>query len=43
VLENRVLWGIFRLKRYEVTGGSRKLHNEELDKLYSSSSVIGRR
>jgi hypothetical protein len=40
VFENRVLRRIFRLKRDEVTGGWRKLHNEELHGLYSSPSVI---
>jgi hypothetical protein len=35
VLENRVLRRIFGPKRYELTGGSRKLHNEELYNLYS--------
>jgi hypothetical protein len=30
VFENRVLRRIFGLKRDEVTGGWRKLHNEEL-------------
>jgi hypothetical protein len=35
-----VLKRIFVSKRDEVTGGSRKLHNEELDKLYSSPSII---
>jgi hypothetical protein len=30
VFENKVLWRIFGPKRDEVTGGSRKLHNEEL-------------
>jgi hypothetical protein len=30
---------IFGLKRDEVTGGRRKLHNEELHNLYSSPSV----
>jgi hypothetical protein len=32
---NRVLRRIFGLKRDEVTGGWRKLHNEELRDLYS--------
>jgi hypothetical protein len=36
VCENRVLRRIFGLKRYEVMGESRKLHNEELHDLYSS-------
>jgi hypothetical protein len=36
-----VLRRIFGPKRDEVTGGWRKLHNEELHNLYSSSSIIG--
>jgi hypothetical protein len=40
VFENRVLRRIFGPKRGEVTGGSRKLHNEELRELYSSPSII---
>jgi hypothetical protein len=40
VFENRALRRIFRPKRDEVTGGWRKLHNEELHNLYSSSSII---
>jgi hypothetical protein len=35
VFENRVLRGVFRPKRDEVTGEWRKLHNEELNDLYS--------
>jgi hypothetical protein len=31
---------MFGLKRDEVTGGWRKLHNEDLHDLYSSRSVI---
>jgi hypothetical protein len=31
---------IFEPKRDEVTGGRRKLHNEELHKLYSSAGLI---
>jgi hypothetical protein len=31
---------IFALKRDEVTGGWRKLHNEELHNLYSSPNII---
>jgi hypothetical protein len=31
---------IFGLKRDEVKGGWRKLHNEELHNLYSSPSII---
>jgi hypothetical protein len=38
VIENRVLRRIFGLKRDEVTGEWRKLHNEELRDLYSSPS-----
>jgi hypothetical protein len=40
VFENRVLKRIFRSKRDEVTGGWRKLHNEELHGLYSSPNII---
>jgi hypothetical protein len=40
VFENRVLRRIFRPKRDEVTGGWRKLHNEEPHDLYSSPSII---
>jgi hypothetical protein len=36
VFENRVLRRIFGPKRDEVTGGWRKLHNEELHNLYFS-------
>jgi hypothetical protein len=39
VFENRVL-RIFGEKRDEVTGGWRKLRNEELYNLYSSPSVV---
>jgi hypothetical protein len=38
--ENRVLRRIFGPKRDEVTGGWRKLHNEELHGLYSSASIV---
>jgi hypothetical protein len=41
VFENRVLRRIFGPKRDEVTGSWRKLHNEELYGLYSSSSITG--
>jgi hypothetical protein len=34
VLQNRVLVRIFELKRDELTGGWRELHNEELHDLY---------
>jgi hypothetical protein len=40
VFENRVLRRIFEPKRDGVTGGWRKLHNEELHNLYSSPSII---
>jgi hypothetical protein len=40
VFENRVLRRIFGPKRDEVTGGWRKLHNEEHHNLYSSPSII---
>jgi hypothetical protein len=38
--EKKVLRRIFGPKRDEVTGGWRKLHNEELLNLYSSPSII---
>ena len=40
VLENRVLRRIFELKRDEVTGEWRGLHNEELNDLYCSANII---
>jgi hypothetical protein len=40
VFENKVLRRIFGPKRDEVSGGWRKLHNEELRDLYSTQSII---
>ena len=40
VLENRVLRRIFGPKRDETTGEWGKLHNEELNDLYSSPSIV---
>jgi hypothetical protein len=40
VFENTVLRRIIGLKRDEVTGEWRKLHNEELYSLYSSPDII---
>jgi len=40
VFENRVLRKIFRPKRDDVTGEWRKLHNEELSDLYSSTNIF---
>jgi hypothetical protein len=40
VFENKVLRKIFGSKGDEVTGGWRKLHNEEFRDLYSSASII---
>jgi len=40
VFENRVLRRIFGPKKDEVTGEWRKLHNEELNGLYSSSNIV---
>jgi len=41
VFENRVLRRIFGPKRDEVKKECRKLHNEELNGLYSSASIVG--
>jgi hypothetical protein len=40
VFENRVLRRIFGPKSDEVTGGWRKLHNEELHNLYYSPDIV---
>jgi hypothetical protein len=40
VFENRVVRRTFGPEKNEVTGGWRKLHNEELHNLYSSSIVF---
>jgi hypothetical protein len=40
VFENRVLRRIFGPKRGEVTGGWRKLHNEEIHNSYSLPDII---
>jgi hypothetical protein len=41
VFENSVLRRIFGPKRDEATGEWRRLHNEELNNLYFSPSIIG--
>jgi hypothetical protein len=40
VFEKGVLRRIFAPMKYKVTGGWRKLHNEELHNLYSSPSIL---
>jgi hypothetical protein len=40
VFENRVLRRIFGPKRDEATGEWRRLHNEELNALYSAPNII---
>jgi hypothetical protein len=40
VFENRVLRIMFGSKRDEVTGEWRKIHNEELHTLYSSTNIV---
>ena len=40
VFENRVLRRIFGPKRDELTGEWKKLHNEELNDLYSSPNIV---
>ena len=41
VFENRVLRRVFGPKMDEVTGDWRKLHNEELNDLYSLPNIVG--
>jgi len=41
VFENRALRRIFGPKRDKVTGEERKLHNDELNNLYSSPNFAG--
>ena len=40
VFENRVLRRVFGPKKDEVTGKRRKLHNEELNDLYSLPNIV---
>ena len=40
VFENRLLRRVFGPKRDEVTGEWRKLHNEELNDLYSLPNIV---
>jgi hypothetical protein len=40
VFENRVLRRLFRPKRDEVTGEWRKLHNEELNDVFSLTNIM---
>jgi hypothetical protein len=40
IIENRALRGIFGPKREEGAGDWRRLHNEELHKLYASPNII---
>jgi hypothetical protein len=40
MIENRVLSRIFGPNRDEVTGGWRKMHNEELHSVYYPPSII---
>jgi hypothetical protein len=40
VFKNKVLRRIIGSKRHEVTGGLRKLHEEELHNLYCSPNII---
>jgi hypothetical protein len=40
LFENRVLRGIFWPNRDEVTGEWKRLHNEELNDLYSSPNIF---
>jgi len=40
VFENKVLRRIFEPRRDEVTGEWRRLHNEELNDMYSSPNIV---
>jgi hypothetical protein len=40
MFQNRVLKRIFGLKREEMAGGWRRLHNEELHNLYASTDIV---
>jgi len=40
VFENMVLRRIFGLRREEITGEWRRLHNEELNDLYTSPNIV---
>ena len=40
MFENRLLRRVFGPKRYEVTGEWRRLHNEELNDLYSLPNIV---
>ena len=40
MFENRVLRRMFRPRRDEVTGECRRLHNEELNDLYSLPNIV---
>ena len=40
MFENKVLRRIFGLRRDEVTGDWRRLHNEEINVLYSSPNIV---
>jgi hypothetical protein len=40
IIQNKVLTRVFGPKWDEMTGGWRKLHNEELNNFYSSPNII---
>jgi hypothetical protein len=40
MFENRVLRGMYGVRREEVAGNWRRLHNEELHNLYAKPNII---
>jgi hypothetical protein len=41
MFDNTILWKTFRSKKEEISGGWRKVLNEELRNLYFSQNILG--